>query len=59
MNAYLVFGIVALAAFGMLILGKVFAGIGVAVLFVEAVAFAFYVLYGSHDEPKGPSGPNI
>lgn len=61
MNPYLIFGIVALAAFGMLVLGKVFAGIGLVVLFIEAILFAFFVLFkGDSDAPQGPSqGPKL
>jgi hypothetical protein len=55
MNAYLIFGIVALIAFAFIVLGKVFAGVGVIILFAEVIVFAFFILFHGDDiEPPGP-----
>lgn len=59
-NAILIFLLIGLAAFAMLVLGKVFAMVGMVVLFAEAVVFAFYMMARDENVDKGPSsGPKI
>lgn len=60
MNGYLIFVIVGLAAFGLLVLGKMFAAVGALLLFFEAIVFAFYMLFKDDSyEPPEPPGPKI
>jgi hypothetical protein len=59
MNAYLIFGAVAVIAIALVTLGKVLAGVGAIILFAEAIIFAFYVLFNSDEGPHDPPGPKI